>query len=251
MKAIIFGSLNALCDLSDIERRAFNIAFSQSGLPWKWDAQTYREMSCRLMEAYEPSSPDRATARDVNFDDVLSMKDEILFELIEDMRFPEDPVIQDAFDFCRRKGIYRGLISQQARLIVNSVRAGMPGVMAHDFSAVTCRCDEDRPRTRQHIYSNLAEKMRVDLSRCLAVETTHRGIETALLAGVGRVVAHRVKATPEQEARGVIDASEDLVGIFKLERLSWNAPRKPTGRRNPSKPRRLTATPSRPLRQSA
>ncbi|MEJ6393859.1 hypothetical protein V8J82_11370 [Gymnodinialimonas sp. 2305UL16-5] len=219
MKAVIFGSLNAICDLSEIERQAFNQAFSQSGLPWHWDARTYRDMSLRLTEVYEPSSPDHATARDVNLDELLDLKDEILFNLIEDHSFVEDPLIVGLFDYLRRKRMSRGLISQQSRLIVNSVRAALPGILASDFSSVTCRGDEGRPETRQCVYADLASTMRVELDRCIAIETTRRGIETARAAGVGHVVAYRVPITKQQKASGVVAAADDLLATLKS--LHW------------------------------
>jgi len=43
-KAIFIGSLGALVETSDIQRRAYNEALKESGLDWSWDTKTYTEL---------------------------------------------------------------------------------------------------------------------------------------------------------------------------------------------------------------
>ncbi len=43
-KAILFGSIGVLAETSDMQRRAFNRAFADAGLDWKWSAGDYRAM---------------------------------------------------------------------------------------------------------------------------------------------------------------------------------------------------------------
>lgn len=45
-KALIFGSIGTIADTSEMERRAFNRAFVEAGLDWKWDAALYAELGC-------------------------------------------------------------------------------------------------------------------------------------------------------------------------------------------------------------
>ena len=44
LKAILFGSIGTLIETSEIQRRAFNQAFSEAKLGWDWDVEIYREM---------------------------------------------------------------------------------------------------------------------------------------------------------------------------------------------------------------
>lgn len=43
-KAIFLGSIGAVAETSDIQRRAYNQALAEAGIDWQWDAETYREL---------------------------------------------------------------------------------------------------------------------------------------------------------------------------------------------------------------
>ncbi|MFT7179418.1 MAG: phosphoglycolate phosphatase-like HAD superfamily hydrolase, partial [Oceanospirillaceae bacterium] len=38
-KAILFGSIGTLVETSELQRRAFNQAFSEAGLDWNWSEE--------------------------------------------------------------------------------------------------------------------------------------------------------------------------------------------------------------------
>jgi HAD superfamily hydrolase (TIGR01509 family) len=44
LKALFFGAIGTIAETSDVQRRAFNLAFSEAGLTWNWDAETYRRL---------------------------------------------------------------------------------------------------------------------------------------------------------------------------------------------------------------
>jgi beta-phosphoglucomutase-like phosphatase (HAD superfamily) len=44
MPAILFGSISTIVDTSELQREAFNEAFSEHGLDWRWEPPEYRKM---------------------------------------------------------------------------------------------------------------------------------------------------------------------------------------------------------------
>jgi hypothetical protein len=44
MKSILFGSIGALVECSEIQRKAFNSAFQEYGLDWHWNIANYIKM---------------------------------------------------------------------------------------------------------------------------------------------------------------------------------------------------------------
>ena len=44
MKSILFGSIGALIECSEIQRKAFNLAFQEYGLDWYWNIANYIKM---------------------------------------------------------------------------------------------------------------------------------------------------------------------------------------------------------------
>ena len=43
-KALLFGSIGAIMEPSDIQRRAYNQALAEAGLPWIWDRPVYADL---------------------------------------------------------------------------------------------------------------------------------------------------------------------------------------------------------------
>ena len=41
MAAILFGSISSIASTSELQRQAFNDAFTQHGLSWQWDQDEY------------------------------------------------------------------------------------------------------------------------------------------------------------------------------------------------------------------
>ena len=44
MTALLLGSISAVADTSEIQREAFNRAFAEHGLDWRWDREDYQRM---------------------------------------------------------------------------------------------------------------------------------------------------------------------------------------------------------------
>ena len=43
-KAILFGSIGTLIETSELQRNAFNQAFSENGLDWNWSPTQYQDL---------------------------------------------------------------------------------------------------------------------------------------------------------------------------------------------------------------
>ena len=43
-QALLFGSIGAIMETSDIQRRAYNQALHEAGLPWTWDRRVYADL---------------------------------------------------------------------------------------------------------------------------------------------------------------------------------------------------------------
>jgi hypothetical protein len=67
------ASHNATRDEMEIERNAYNVAFSELGLTWYWDAQTYAQLrassqqKCHVRSYLEAHQPHLLSAYDADF----------------------------------------------------------------------------------------------------------------------------------------------------------------------------------------
>ena len=52
-KAILFGSIGTLVETSELQRTAFNQAFSEAGLDWTWNPDETKSCLKNLVEEIE------------------------------------------------------------------------------------------------------------------------------------------------------------------------------------------------------
>ena len=53
MKSIFFGSIGSLVECSEIQRKAFNLAFKEYGLDWYWNIANYIKMLKEEKKIYQ------------------------------------------------------------------------------------------------------------------------------------------------------------------------------------------------------
>ena len=89
--AVLLGSISSVVDTSELQRRAFNEAFSRHGLDWEWDRDALR-VHAREQRRRGPHRRVRAVARRaVDADAVHATKSEIFQEALGRRRCAPGP----------------------------------------------------------------------------------------------------------------------------------------------------------------
>ncbi|MET0929093.1 MAG: hypothetical protein ABWX74_06215, partial [Aeromicrobium sp.] len=82
MSAILFGSISTLADTSELQRRAFNEAFSAHGLDWTWERDDYVGMLGSNGGAGRIAEYATSKGVDVDADAVHATKSQIFQDLL-------------------------------------------------------------------------------------------------------------------------------------------------------------------------
>ena len=53
MKLLLLGSIGVVAETSELQRKAYNMAFAQHGLDWYWNVANYCELLRIIMNYYE------------------------------------------------------------------------------------------------------------------------------------------------------------------------------------------------------
>ena len=101
VKAILFGSIGTLVETSDFQRRAFNQAFTQAGLDWNWDTETYVRLLNKSGGQQRIQS--YANTRSINVDayQLHQRKTKIFDTFMASEHLPLRPGVADIIDYAK------------------------------------------------------------------------------------------------------------------------------------------------------
>ena len=198
--------------LAETERHghlsAFNLAFSEAGVPWRWSAARYGEL-LRVTGGRErllfdmksqPAAPDDARAREVLAAELHRLKSRHYEAIVAAGQLPLRPGVAELLDDCQRARVALGIVTTTSGGNVAALlgRHLGPGWRAR-FATVVCA--EEAPRKKPHPQAYLVALANLGLQgeAAVAIEDSPAGVEAARRAGV-RVVLTRSHYFPDTPA---------------------------------------------------
>lgn len=110
LKAVIFGAIGAVAETSDLQRQAFNIAFKDAGLQWRWTPTAYRRLleinggQARL-RAFRDADPSRAKISDQMIEKLHTAKEIGFVQLVGKSPLHPRPGVQELMKGCSAAGV--------------------------------------------------------------------------------------------------------------------------------------------------
>ncbi|MGB3406658.1 MAG: HAD-IA family hydrolase [Jannaschia sp.] len=195
--AILFGAIGTLAETSELQRRAFNLAFRTFDLDWVWEPAAYYKMlrapgGRARVQAYADRTGDHVDA-----DAVHALKEEI-FEMLLAASPPGPRAgVADLIEACRAERIPVAFCSTTSRRQVEATVSGLtPGVSPADFAWVGDRTSVTAGKPAPDIYLKALSALDADGKTALVIEDTPESAEAALGAGLD------VIGFPGRAARG-------------------------------------------------
>ena len=105
LKAVIFGAIGTVAEVADLERQAYNAAFKQAGLDWKWSAVAYKEFlktdgGEERIRAFRDAVPARSDVDDKTVRKLHAAKRAGVVELIGQSKLAPRPGVKELMDAC-------------------------------------------------------------------------------------------------------------------------------------------------------
>ena len=220
--SIFLGSIGTIVETSEIQRRAFNLAFEKCKIPWVWEQQNYIEMlveaggknrlknyaeKCNV--ALEPSQIEK----------IYSSKNSFFLETIRSNHIaPRDGIISLLRD-CYKYEVKVGWVTTANNQVVEAL---METLKEHiDFSTfdlVTSLDSGIEPKPSPDIYRKSISQVGTSINLALAIEDSESGFIAAHKAGLRCLVVPGQYKKNQQfnGADGVVDSMEDI-NLSKLE----------------------------------
>ena len=220
--SIFLGSIGTIVETSEMQRRAFNLAFEKCKIPWVWEQQNYIEMlvdaggknrlksyaeKCNV--ALEPSQIEK----------IYSSKNSFFLEIIRSNHIVPRDGITSLLQDCYKYEVKVGWVTTANSQVVEAL---MEALEEHiDFSTfdlVTSLNSGIEPKPNPDIYRKSISQVGTSVNLALAIEDSESGFIAAHKAGLRCLVVpgQYKKKQKFNGADGVVDSIEDI-NLSKLE----------------------------------
>lgn len=216
--ALIFDVDGTLAETEEVHREAFNRAFADEGLPFRWDQETYRSLLLvtggqRRITQFLSRSTDFADARVAKLTPRLHRaKNRHYGEAMADMVIELRPGVADLLRRARTARRKLAIATTTSRMNLEALARRFPGVLDLDhFDAVVCGEDVAALKPDPEVYLTVLDRLGLQADRCVAFEDSRNGVESARGAGIS-VVATPSFYSVDQDFSAATVVLEDLTG---------------------------------------
>lgn len=198
MTALLLGSISTLADTSELQRDAFNRAFAEHGLDWRWDRDDYRATLDRAGGRDRIAAYAQERGEQVDADAVHATKSAMFQESLAAADLSPRPGVVDTIAAAKRAGHHVGLVTTTARASLEALFTALaPSLAEGDFDVVVDVSQVDAPKPDTAAYTHALTTLGEHPRACIAVEDNPDGVRAAAGAGVACV------AFPNENTEGL------------------------------------------------
>ncbi|KAF0118986.1 MAG: cbbY [Rhodospirillaceae bacterium] len=201
--AIIFDVDGTLAETEEVHRRAFNTVFETFGLPWYWDADTYRAL-LRVgggRERLRAFLAQTGVAVELGrIDAVHREKSRLYAAWIAQGQVRARPGVLRLLAEARAAGVRLACATSSQRSAVEALLRSLLGPhVATVFAVLGCGEDVPHKKPEPDIYRWVVERLGVEAAACLVIEDSAIGLAAATAAGLPAVVTLSAYSEPLHE----------------------------------------------------
>jgi HAD superfamily hydrolase (TIGR01509 family) len=209
--------------LAETERHghlnAFNLAFAEAQVPWRWSAERYGELLRvtggreRLLfdMGSQPEAPRDERSRAALAAELHRLKGRHYEAIVATGQLPLRPGVAELLEDCTRAGVKLGIVTTTGRGNVEALLGRHLGSRWRErFTTLVCAEEAPRKKPDPEAYQVALASLALQADAAVAVEDSPAGVEAARRAGV-RVVLTRSYYFPDTQAgKGVLACGPSL-----------------------------------------
>jgi HAD superfamily hydrolase (TIGR01509 family) len=219
--AVVFDVDGTLAETErDGHRVAFNRAFVEAGLAWRWDARLYgellavtggRERIARYAQRFAPQWLEAAGAEE-RIAALHRRKNEHYAAIVEAGELRLRPGVALLLDELAAAGTRLAIATTTSRANLEVLlRATLGAGALSRFEVAVCGEDVRRKKPDPEAYLLVLRRLRLPAARCVAVEDSANGLRAALAAGIATMIVRSLYTRDEDfgGALHVFDGYDD------------------------------------------
>ena len=189
---LFLGSIGVLAETSDIQRRAYNAALSEAGVPWEWNPDTYRSLLSmsggqdRLRMLADATNTELS---DTTIVEIHRRKTEIACAEVVATPVELRPGVADVIAHALDNGIRLGLVTSTYLPNIEAIAEAAGGQLPLDrFDVVVSRADVACGKPAPDAYLHALHTTGADPATTIAIEDTATSALAARGAGIRTIV---------------------------------------------------------------
>jgi HAD superfamily hydrolase (TIGR01509 family) len=193
IKALIFDVDGTLAETEELHRESFNRAFSQFGLKWHWDQETYGELLTttggkeRMVRyAADMGLPpiDAAVVLDMHH-----TKNALYAASVASGALTLRPGVEQIIRAALAQNIKLGIATTTSRSNIEAlISACVPKDLQNIFEVIVCGEDVTNKKPNPEVYNQCLLRLKIRASEAIAFEDSPVGLAAALAAGIPTIV---------------------------------------------------------------
>jgi len=184
-RAIFFGSIGTLVETSELQRRAFNQAFSEAGLDWNWGVEEYQQLL--IKSGGRERIQDFASQRgmDVDAQQLHQRKTEIFDMLMTKEALLLRPGVSRVISHALENNLLLAFVTSTSQANVAAVFVALGDqVKSSDFNFIGNDLMVSKSKPSPDIYQKALADLNLHAQECVAIEDTATSMSAALAAGI-------------------------------------------------------------------
>ena len=184
MKALLLGSIGVLAETSELQRQAYNAAFTAHGVDWHWNIATY----CHHLAT--PGGQNRL--RSLGGEALSEMEIRRIHQTKQDMfaarlagGVAPRAGITNTLAMARAAGMRIGLVTTTTPQTIAMIRAALAKhIDMSDFAVITSKDDVQREKPDGEVYEFALSQLGIAPHEAIAIEDTVASQSAAIAAGL-------------------------------------------------------------------
>ncbi len=220
MPALLLGSISTVVDTSELQRDAFNRAFEQHGLGWRWEREEYADLLSGNGGADRISDFAAGRGEDVDVAAVHATKSELFQQSLRSQELTPRAGVVETLRDARAEGFKVALVTTTSRENLDSLAAAVSGSLVFDevFDLVVDGSQVSTPKPDGAAYRHALDALDESSDGAVAVEDNVGGVAAATAAGVP-CVAFPNENTAGHDFDGAVGRVDEL-GLAAVRTLA-------------------------------
>ena len=226
-KAIIFDMDGTIADTEEIHRLAFNAAFAEYNLDWRWDFKTYKDLLSisggreRILHCLDKETKTHTSKNNRQLARKIHQRKSALYrELLENENIQCRTGVLRLLEEAKTKGINLAIATSSSRAnvetLLNNV-IGTDGIGYFDSIISSDVVDDKKPCPI--VYKMALSGLGYEAENCIAIEDTSNGNTAAVNAGLSTIITTHQYTTDSKftDASLVVDSLGDIANPFLVD----------------------------------
>ena len=233
LQALIFDVDGTLADTELAHMAAFNAAFVQEGLPWKWDEPLYTRLlevsggKERITHYWRQVQPDLKIIDNAAFTDTVQrihdQKTAVYERMVGDGGVQLRPGVLTLIEQAHDAGVQMAIATTTSPVNISALlRTAIGPDWSRFFRVIEDASTAPHKKPHPQVYLQTLSRLKLPASACMAIEDSANGLRSALAAGLQTIITKN-SFTEHHDFSGALAVLPDLSGCSLAQLASLHA----------------------------